>query len=156
MSINIDPLQQKMEKLRIGNLPLWGKDYTTKMLVAPKVIYILVMIPVIISHVYRKQYKGLVKNVLRNGKKPRIGLRKWCTLKDAGGLAIPDLELYNAAFEMNKLSHSSVWNNPAVLVAKSLSVVQLAWEGSMENMESIQKQPLYVVSWTGRDFQYDG
>lgn len=37
------------------------------------------------------------------GKKNRIGLKKLFASRETGGLALPNVELYNVAFEMNKL-----------------------------------------------------
>lgn len=47
----------------------------------------------------------MISDFLWNGKKPRIALRKLCASKDIGGLALPNMELYNIAFEMNKLTN---------------------------------------------------
>lgn len=47
----------------------------------------------------------MISDFLWNGKKPRIALRKLCASKDIEGLALPNMELYNIAFEMNKLTN---------------------------------------------------
>lgn len=110
--INIEPLlhQLKLNKLKFLNLTLGDKINIFKMLVAPLFNYISMMIPIIISDVFFKQYRRLIKAFLGNGKNPRIGPKNCCGLKASGGLALPDLELYNIAFEISKKSRH--WDTP--------------------------------------------
>lgn len=108
ISINIEPLlhnlKNNIDKWKLLNITLWGKVNTIKMLVAPQFNYISMMVPLIISNTWYKKYNELIKTFLWNGKKPRIGLKKLSALRETGGMALPDLELYNIAFELNKLS----------------------------------------------------
>lgn len=50
-----------------------------------------------------KQYNEIVRDYLWNWKKPRISLTKLFTTTERGGLALPNIELYNIAFERVKL-----------------------------------------------------
>ncbi len=75
------------------------------MAVTPQFNYISMMIPVTISDGILKQYNRMITDFLWNGKKPRIALRKLSTSRDIEELALPYMELYSTAFEMNKLTN---------------------------------------------------
>lgn len=74
-----------------------------KMVIAPQFNYLSMMLPFSISREYFNQYNQMVKDYLWNGKKPRIKLQKLYITRTDGGLALPNVELYNMAFEMSKL-----------------------------------------------------
>ena len=88
---------------KIINLTLWGKINTIKMVIAPQFHYISMMLPVIIPSGIYKQYNQMVKDYLWNGKKTKINIKKLCTSKGNGGLALPNVEIYNLAFELAKM-----------------------------------------------------
>ncbi len=56
------------------------------------------MIPVTISDGIFKQYNSLIKEFLWNEKNPELVLKKLFASRDAGGLALPNIELYSIAF----------------------------------------------------------
>ncbi len=107
IEINLMPLLQKMknnlERWKIINLTLWGKINTIKMVITPQFNYISMMLPVIIPSGTYKQYNQMVRDYLWNGKKLRINIKKLCTTRENGGLALPNVEIQNLAFEMAKL-----------------------------------------------------
>ena len=108
MEMNLAPLLQKMknnlDKWKIINLTLWGKVNTIKMVIAPQFNYVSMMLPLTIpSHIY-KQYNQMVRDYLWNGKKPRINIKKMCSPRENGGLALPNVEVYNLSFELSKLA----------------------------------------------------
>ena len=108
ININMSPLIQKiklnLDKWKLLKLTLWGKISIIKMVVAPQFNYISMMIPVTVSDGIFKQYNKLITEFLWNGKRPRIRLKKLLASRDCGGLALPNVELYSIAFEINKLA----------------------------------------------------
>ena len=62
------------------------------------------MIPVTISTGILKLYHYIIKDYLWNGKKLRAVMQKLYDPRSEGGLALPNVELYNIAFEMAKLA----------------------------------------------------
>lgn len=159
IAINVQPLLQKMkinlDKWKLLNLTLWGKINTVKMLVAPQFNYVSMMIPIIIDNTLLKQYNGLIKEFLWNGKRARIGIRKLTNLREYGGLALPDLELYNLAFEMNKLSKhwkdeasNTGWIKIEKVIAAPFNIIQLL---SQKSSNLLQQNPILQHSqwaWT--------
>ena len=55
---------------------LWGKVSVIKMVVAPQLNYVTVMVPVAMPHLFFKQYDLITKEFFWEGRKPRCGLRK--------------------------------------------------------------------------------
>ena len=107
VQINMDPVLQNIKtnfaKWKMINLSLWGKINTVKMMVSSKINYISMMIPLTIPESLFKQYNDIVRDYLWDGKKPRISLNKLFTTRDRGGLALPNIELYNISFELVRL-----------------------------------------------------
>lgn len=105
---NFSPLLQgiktNLEKWKVINLSLWGKINTIKMMVAPQVNYISMMVPLTVPNTFFKQYNHIVRDFLWNGKKPRIKLDKLFTTRSMGGLGLPNVELYKMSFELLKIS----------------------------------------------------
>lgn len=104
----------------------------------------------IIDNIFLKQYNGLIKEFLWNGKKARIGLRKLTALRDCGGLALPDLELYNLAFEMHKLSRhwkdedaDVGWIKIEKKIAAPFNIIQVLWQ---KPTNSLQQNPILQPS----------
>lgn len=159
ITINIQPLLQKfkinLDKWKLLNLTVWGKINTIKMLVAPQFNYVSMMIPIIIDNTFLKQYNGLIKEFLWNGKRARIGLRKLTALREYEGLALPNLELYNLAFEMNKLSTHWIdevsdvgWINIEKKISAPFNIIQLL---SQKSTNLLQQNPILQHSqwaWT--------
>lgn len=108
VQINITPVLQSIKtnfaKWKMLNLSLWGKVNTIKMMVSSKINYIFMMIPLEFPSSIFKQYDQLVWEFLWEGKKPRIAMKKKFATRIKGGLALPDIELYNTAFEFIKIS----------------------------------------------------
>lgn len=113
VSISIASLIKKMkanlDKWKLINLTLWGKINIIKMVIGPQFNYISRMISVNISDGIFKQYNWLIREFLWNGKKPRIGLKKLFASRESVGLGLPNMELYNIAFEINKIARH--WAN---------------------------------------------
>ena len=108
IEMNLSPLLQEMknnlERWKIINLSLWGKVNTIKMVVAPQFNYVSMMLPLTIPRGIYKQYNNMVREYLWNGKKPRINIKKMCSPRECGGLALPNVEMYNLSFELSKLA----------------------------------------------------
>ena len=104
VQINMDPVLQIIKtnfaKWKIINVSLWGKINTVKIMVSLKINYISMMIPLTVPESLIKQYNDIVREYLCDGKKPRISLNKLFTTRDRGGLALPNIELYNISFEL--------------------------------------------------------
>lgn len=91
MSLNMDPLLQKLQiKLEL-NLTLWGKITIIKLVVATQFNYI-------------SGNGSSSKAFIWEGKRPRTGINKLCLPREKGSLALPNVELYKIAFEMSKLT----------------------------------------------------
>ncbi len=74
------------------------------MAVAPWFNYVSMMMPMTISTGVFEQYNQIIKDYLWNGEKPTISMQKLYDSRHEGGLALPNVELYNTAFEMAKLA----------------------------------------------------
>ena len=62
------------------------------------------MVPLTVPDSFFKQYNQIIREFLWNGKKPGIKLEKLYTTRSKGGLALPSVELYRAAFEVFKIA----------------------------------------------------
>ena len=102
--MNMNPvlkiIKTNFAKWKIINLSLWGEINTVKMMVSSKINYISMMVPMNIPESLIKQYIDIVRDYLWDGKKPRISLNKLFTTRERGGLALPNIELYNISFEL--------------------------------------------------------
>ncbi len=89
-----------------GNLklPLWDKINVIKMVVAPQFNYVSMMLPVDTSPQLFKQLDRIIRDFYWDRKRPRINIKKMCSPRDTGGLGLPNVRLYNLAFEMSQLS----------------------------------------------------
>ena len=112
IELNYEPLLQKMKMNLEGwsrlKLSFLGKINIIKMVVAPQFNYISMMIPLTIPPNIYKKYDNMVKEFLWDKKRPRIKMKKLHTPREEGGLALPDVKLYNLAFEISKLAKH--WN----------------------------------------------
>lgn len=108
MHINMTPLLAKiknsLEKWKTLNLTLWGKINTVKMVIAPQFNYLSMMLPLSIPGEFFTQYNRMIKDYLWNGKRAKINLQKLYMTRSEGGLSLPNVELYNIAFKMDKLA----------------------------------------------------
>jgi len=108
MLLNYEPLLSKIknnvDKWEQLKLSLWGKVNIVKMIIAPQFNYISMMIPVNIPDPIFKRYDKIIKDFLWEGKRPRIKMTKLTSPRDKGGLGLPDVRMYNIAFEMAKLA----------------------------------------------------
>lgn len=93
-----------MDKWKAIKLTLWGKRNIIKMVVAPQFNYISMMLPITIPLSTFKHFNQLIKGFLWEGKRPRITMAKLFAPNCRGGLALPNVELYNTAFEMAMLT----------------------------------------------------
>lgn len=107
MLANMEPLLRKikmnLDKWEKLKLTLWGKINVIKMVVAPQFNYVSMMLPVDISPQLFKQFDRIIKDFLWDRKKPRINIKKMCSPRDMGGMALPNVRLYNLSFEMSRL-----------------------------------------------------
>lgn len=115
VQINMNPVLQNIkthfDKWKVIKLSLWGKINTVKMMVSSKVNYVSMMIPLTIPNALIRQYNDIVKEYLWEGKKPRISLNKLFTTRGMGGMALPNIELYNISFEMFKMGEHWTQND---------------------------------------------
>ena len=108
MLLNVQPLLHKMktnlEKWGKLKLTLWGKVNVIKMVIAPQFNYVSMMLPVEMPPVIFKNFDNIVRHFLWDGKRPRINIKKMWSSREVGGLGLPNVKLYNLAFEMTRLS----------------------------------------------------
>ena len=71
------------------------------------------MVPVTISPQIFKRYDIIIEDFLWGRKRPRIKFIKVCSLRDKGGLGLPDPRLYYISFEMAKITRH--WNKDNTL-----------------------------------------
>ena len=90
----------KWEKLE---LTLWGKMNVIKMVVAPQFNYVSMMFSVDISPWLFKQFDRIIKEFLWDRKRLRINIKKMCSPRDMGGMALPSVRVYNLSFEISRL-----------------------------------------------------
>ncbi|MCI4381688.1 hypothetical protein PGIGA_G00254930, partial [Pangasianodon gigas] len=111
-ALNLHPLLQKfktnLEKWEKIKLTLWGKISIIKMVTAPQLNYVLMMLPIKIPNSFFKQFDSLMKHFLWDGKRARINLNKLIAPKEKGGLGFPDCRLYHLSFALAKIA--KYWN----------------------------------------------
>ncbi len=108
VDMNVGPLLQKiknnLDKWGKLKLTLWGKINVIKMVVPPQLNYVSMMLPVSISPQLFKQFDRIIRDLVWDRKRPRINIKKMCSQRDIGGLGLPNVRLYNLAFEMSSLN----------------------------------------------------
>ena len=95
MMSRLQKTKNNLDKWRLLNLTLWAKINTVTIVVSPTFYYVSMMLPVIISPLLFKHYNQMIKDYLWDGKNPRINVNRLYIPRDEGGLALPNVELYN-------------------------------------------------------------
>lgn len=98
---NIRPLLQNWAKM---NLSLVGRINLIKMIISPKLQYILYMLPVTFPRNLLKLYNTVVEGYVWAGKKPSFNHSKVYAAKDNGGLALSKVDWYHYAFSLSQLA----------------------------------------------------
>ena len=105
--MNFDPLIQGLDidVKRWSSLCLssWGK-VNVKMNCVPRINYLLHSLPLKIPDSYFKRLNFLFKEVLWNGKRARIDMKKLQRPVNRGGLGLPNLVYYYYAFNLRQLA----------------------------------------------------
>uniref|UniRef100_A0AAZ1XL60 Reverse transcriptase domain-containing protein n=1 Tax=Oreochromis aureus TaxID=47969 RepID=A0AAZ1XL60_OREAU len=117
---NIRPLLQNWAKI---NLSLLGRINLVKMIIAPKLQYLLHMLPIAVPHNLLKLYNTCVEGFVWAGKKPSFNRSKLYAPKDNGGLALSKMVWYHYAFSLSQLVkiYNSLMEKPSwVAIEESL------------------------------------
>ncbi|CAI5697422.1 unnamed protein product [Oreochromis niloticus] len=117
---NIRPLLQNWAKI---NLSLLGRINLVKMIIAPKLQYLLHMLPIAVPHNLLKLYNTCVEGFVWAGKKPSFNRSKLYAPKDNGGLALSKMVWYHYAFSLSQLVkiYNSLTEKPSwVAIEESL------------------------------------
>lgn len=108
---NFEPLLQKIQLLFKGwdkhLISLWGRVQVIKMVVAPKLIYPLSMLPLNIPSEMFKSIDKMFSEFIWAGKRARMRLGRSQATAHKGGLKLPNMQFYQEAFLMTQIcSHS--------------------------------------------------
>lgn len=107
ISLNIEPLLSLVKtKVRIwSRLPLefWGRINLIKMVLLPKILYVLWHTPVYLPLKHFKSLKALLKPFVWGANRHKLACQTLKNPTDLGGTALPDFNLYYIA---SQLSHS--------------------------------------------------
>ena len=102
ISENLDPLLNKIElhfkswdKLQIS---LWGRIQVIKMVIAPKLNYVVNMLPLSIPVYTFISKDKMITEFIWAGKKARMNLARLQAKPEKGGLKLPNMQLYQEAF----------------------------------------------------------
>lgn len=98
---HINALTQNWAKM---NMSLLGKINLVKMIIAPKLNYILYMLPLTFPSQLLKQYDKVINEYLWGGKRPWFSRAKMYAAKENGGLSLPKIDWYHYAFSLSQLS----------------------------------------------------
>lgn len=79
------------------HLTWWGKLETIKMMLVPKISYVLSMIPVLFASSFYKHLNRLIVSFLWGNRVPRIAAWKLRLPKAKGGVHLPDVEWLHLA-----------------------------------------------------------
>lgn len=115
ISLNIEPLFTLVRvKIRIwARLPLgiWGRINLIKMVLLPKILYVLWHTPIYLKLKYFKSLEALLKPFVWGTNRHKLA---WQALKnptDMGSMALPDFNLYYMAFQLSQLFHIDKTDN---------------------------------------------
>ena len=104
---NFEPLLQKIQLLFKGwdkhLISLWGRAQVIKMVVAPKLIYTLSMLPLNIPSEIFKSIDKMFSEFIWAGKRARMRLGRLQATARMGGLKIPNMQFYQEAFLMTQI-----------------------------------------------------
>lgn len=109
ISLNVEPLITHIKsKLKVwARLPLgvWGRINLIKMILLPKILYVIWHTPIYVPLKYFKIIEALLKPFVWGTSRHKLA---WQVLKnpaDLGGTALPDFNLYYVASQMSQLYH---------------------------------------------------
>lgn len=88
------------------NISLLGRVNSIKMIIIPKVNYLIYMLPLPFPAKLLKEYDSLNHLYGKRGKKPLFNCMKLYAAMDAGGLSLPRLDWYHCSFSLAQLSKS--------------------------------------------------
>lgn len=105
ITTNMETLLNKM-KVNLDNwsklrLTLWGKGNTIKMVIVPQINYIAGMIPIYIPQQLLPRYNNMIKDILGDGRKPRIHMDELSQRKEE---AYRYIKYYSIYFEKANLA----------------------------------------------------
>lgn len=108
MQANISPVIQSTRPLLQNwvkmNLSLLGRINLVKMIISPKLQYILYMLPITFPLNLLKLYNTVVEGFVWAGKKPVFNRSKVYAAKESGGLALSKVDWYHYAFSLSQLA----------------------------------------------------
>ncbi|XP_053555164.1 ankyrin repeat domain-containing protein SOWAHD isoform X1 [Bombina bombina] len=88
-------IKHYMEKWAKFKLTLTGKTNLIKMLLFPKLLYLMQNLPIIIKKKDLIRFKQECTQFLWGGKRKAISYKKLMLFRTEGGLGLPDIEIYN-------------------------------------------------------------
>lgn len=128
ISLNVEPLFSLIKsKIQVwSRLPLgvWGRVNLIKMVLLPKVLYVLWHTPVYLPLKYFKLLETLLKPFIWGKSRHKLS---WQTLKnstDMGGTALPDFNHYYIASQLSQLFHIDKTDKERFLILLSPRWVQ--------------------------------
>ena len=108
MQVNINPIIQNIKTLLQNwskiNLSLLGRINLVKMIIAPKIQYIMYMLPLSFPPSLFKLYNNIVEDFVWVGKKTAFNRSKLYAAKIRGGLALSKMDWYHYAFSLSQLA----------------------------------------------------
>ena len=102
MPDNFDPVLNKIQLILKGwdklLISLWGRIQAIKMVIAPKLNYLLSMLPLAVPGTTFKTIDKMLSQFIWAGKRPRMKLTRLQAKKECGGMRLPNMKLYQEAF----------------------------------------------------------
>lgn len=98
---NIQSLLQNWTRMTIS---LLGRINLVKMIIAPKIQYIIYMLPLSFPRLLLKRYNTVIERFIWMGKKPLFNRAKLYAAKEQGGLSLAKIDWYHYAFSLSQLS----------------------------------------------------
>ncbi|XP_063816354.1 uncharacterized protein LOC135055814 [Pseudophryne corroboree] len=80
-----------------------GRLSSIKMMLLPKILYLFRAIPYLVPFTLLNKFYAVMSTFIWKGKKPRIARNRLFRSKDKGGLAFPNLELYQHACLLDQI-----------------------------------------------------
>lgn len=108
MQSNISPVIQALQPLLQNwaklNISLLGRINLVKMIISPKIQYIVYMLPLHFPPGLLKLYNTVVESYIWTGKRPTFNRSKLYAAKENGGLSLSKIEWYQYAFSLSQLT----------------------------------------------------
>ena len=129
IALNVEPLFELVRsKIRVwAQLPLgvWGRINLIKMVLLPKLLYILWHTPTYLHLKYFKSLEALLKPFIWGSGRHKLAWQAVKNPTDMGGMALPDLNLYYIAAQLSQLYHIDKTDNQRFLTLLCPRVAQL-------------------------------